>query len=279
MGSSAVTMQARRAARPWVGPVARIGMATKGVVYLLVGGMAVRAAAGRGGHVEDTRGAVENLGRQPFGDGLLVAVGAGLALFALWRVMQAILNLDGARGLKGAGKRAGYAVSAAVYGGLAAAAFQLAFGEHASGGGSRIWAARVLAQPFGAFVLGAVGVGVAVYGLVHLWHAVTAHFCKHMDLSRLGRRARTLVTWVGRAGTAARGVVFCVAGYHVVRAAVLTRPSEAKTSGGALRTLAEAPHGTLLLGGTAAGLFLYGAFMLVRARLERVPGSADGGGG
>lgn len=279
MGSGAVTMQARRAARPWVGPVARIGMAAKGVVYLLVGGMALRAASGRGGHVEDTHGAVETLGRQPFGDGLLVAVGAGLALFALWRVLQAILNLDGERGLEGAAKRAGYAISAAVYGGLAVAALQLAVGGHSSGGGSRIWAARVLAQPFGAVLLGAVGIGVAVYGLVHLWHAVTAHFRKHMDLSQLGRRAQTVVIWVGRAGTAARGIVFCVAGYHLVRAAVLTRPSEAKTSGGALRALAVGPHGDLLLGGTAAGLFLYGAFMLVQARLERVPGSTDGSGG
>ena len=279
MGSGAVTMQARRAARPWVGPVARLGMATKGVVYLLVGGMALRAATGRGGRVEDTRGAVETVGRQPFGDGLLVALGAGLLLFALWRVMQAVLNLDGEHGWKGAGKRAGYAMSAAGYGGMALVAFQLAAGERSSGGGSHVWAARVLAQPFGAVLLGAVGIGVAVYGLVHLWHAVTAHFRKHMDLSQLGRRAQTLVTWVGRAGTAARGVVFCVAGYHLVRAAALTRPSEAKTSGGALRVLASGPHGDLLLGGTAAGLFLYGAFMLVQARLVRVPGSADGSGG
>ncbi len=279
MRSGAVTMQARRAARPWVGPVARIGMATKGLVYLMVGGLALRAATGNGGRVEDTHGAVETLGRQPFGDGLLIAVGIGLGLFALWRVMQALLNLDGKRGFKSVAKRAGYAVSAAVYGGLGLAALQLAAGEHSAGGEPRTWAARVLAQPFGAILLGAVGIGVGVYGLVHLWHAITAHFCKHLDLSHLGRRARTAVVWVGRVGTAARGVVFCVAGYHVVRAAVLTRPSEAKTSGGALRTLAEGPHGDLLLGGTAAGLFLYGAFMLVRAWLGRVPGSADGGGG
>lgn len=279
MGHGAVAVQARRAARPWVGPLARIGLATKGGVYLLVGWMALRAATGRGGRIEGSHGAVETIGRQPFGDTLLLAVGCGLGFFALWRVLQAAVNLDGKSGLSGAGKRIAYAMSAAIYGALSLTAFQLALGEHTADHQPRTWAARALAQPYGELLLGAVGMGVALYGVVHLWHAVTAHFRKHLDLSTLGHPARSLVIWIGRIGTAARGVVFCVIGYHLVRAALEARPSEAKASDGALRTLAAAPHGELILAGTAVGLFLYGAFMLLRARFGRIPGSADGGGG
>src|SRR5688572_22248245 len=98
----------RRAARPWVAPLARVGHATKGVVYFLMGGLAVLAVLGRGGKVQGEEGAVRTIGEQPFGRVLLMAAAVGLAAYALWRVLQAALNLEQERGAKGAFKRIAY---------------------------------------------------------------------------------------------------------------------------------------------------------------------------
>lgn len=274
MGNGAV--EARRVARPWIGPLARIGLSTKGVVYLLIGGLAVLAAAGQGGKVSDSHGAVKTIGEQPFGDSLLIVVAIGFAMYAVWRFLQAALDLDRKGGIKGAGKRLAYAASAVIYGALAVTAFQLSRGEDDGGQKPSTWVAEVLSKPFGDLVIGAFGVGIFVYGVVHIWHAITAHFRKKLDLSPLGPRGRALVIWVGRIGTAARGVVFGIVGYHLVLAAIHSSPGETRNVGGALRSLASKPYGEVLLGVTAGGLVLYGAFMLVRARYGRIPGSTDG---
>ena len=256
--------------------MARVGLATKGIVYLLVGGLAILAATGEGGKVDDGHGAVRTIGAQPHGDVLLICVAVGFLAYAIWRALQAAIDLDRKDGLKGIGKRIAYGVSAVIYLGLAVTAVQLARGEHSGAGEEpRTWVARVLAHPFGNYLIIAVGIGFAGYGLVHLWSAIKAKFKKHLELARLGRRERQAAIWVGRIGTAARGIVFCVVGYHLVLAGTRSSAGETRDVGGALRTLASQPYGDLLLGGMAAGLFLYGAFMLLRAWIGRIPGSAS----
>jgi hypothetical protein len=272
------TAVARRVARPWVGPVARLGLATKGILYLLVGGLAVLWAADKGGKVSDGQGAVRTLRELPYGTLLLVSAAIGLAAYALWRVLQAAIDLDHKRGWKGAGKRIAYAFSGMVYAGLAWTAFELARGHHAAdhADAKKSLVARALSQPYGYLLIVLVGIGIAGYGAVQLWSAITASFEKHLALGRMTWRQRAVALWVGRIGTAARGVVFGVIGYQLVRAGIRSSASETRDIGGALRTLAQRPHGDLVLGVIAGGLFLYGVFMLMRAWVGRIPGS-DGG--
>ncbi len=265
---------ARRVARPWVGPIARVGLATKGVLYLLVGGLAILWAVGEGGAVSDSHGAVRTVRHAPYGGMLLWVVAVGLAAYALWRALQAAIDLDRKGGWKGFFQRVGYGVSAAAYAGLALTAVELARGEAAGDHQeSKTWVARALSQPYGDLLIALVGIGVAGYGLYHFWSAIRASFEKHLDLGRMSRRQRAVALWVGRTGTAARGVVFLVIGYHLLLAGLHSSARETRDVGGALRTLAQRPHGDLILGVIAAGLILYGTFMLMRARVGRIPGS------
>jgi hypothetical protein len=264
---------ARRATRPWVGVVARIGLATKGAVYLLIGALAVGAATGSGGAVADNKRAVHVISAQPHGHAMLLAVAIGFAAYALWRALEALLDLDGRRGWKGVVRRVGFAVSAAVYGGLAAMAFQLAAGEHPDQPEPSTWVARVLARPFGDALVVIAGIGFAGYALVQLWSAIRGRFEDDLDLDRLSGRQRAVVRWIGRIGTAALGVVFAVIGYHLVLAGHDSRPGETRDVAGALHTLATGPHGHALLAIIAAGLFLYGAFAVIQAFVARIPGA------
>ncbi|MEG6551583.1 DUF1206 domain-containing protein, partial [Desulfocurvibacter africanus] len=72
----------------------RLGYAARGVVYLLVGGLAVLAALGRGGGTTDTKGALRTLLDTPWGDALLGVIAVGLLGYAAWRFVQAVGDVD-----------------------------------------------------------------------------------------------------------------------------------------------------------------------------------------
>jgi hypothetical protein len=110
---------------------------------------------------------------------------------------------------------------------------------------------------------------IVAVGLVQFREAWTCGFRQHLDLSAVTTATRRLVEWTGRAGHAVRGVVFCIAGGFLVRAALRADPDEGVGLDGALREVVEAPAGPWVLAAIAAGLVLYGGFCLVQARFAR----------
>src|SRR6476661_1728925 len=72
--------------------LARAGHAAKGVVYMVLGALAARAAFGLGGRTTDKQGVLETILTEPFGQILLALVAVGLIGYALWRFVQAILD-------------------------------------------------------------------------------------------------------------------------------------------------------------------------------------------
>ena len=259
-------------AAPWVRRLARAGYAAKGVVYVLVGGLAVAAAAGAGGQVEGTDGALASIVGAPFGKGLLWAIALGLAGHVVWRLVQGGLDPEG-RGTdpKGLAQRAGLAFSGVLYAGLALEAVRLAQGDGGSGGeGAAHWTGRALALPFGRVAVGLAGLGVAAYGVYQGAKAVRSDVCKRLDLSDLGATGRVNVERLGRAGLMARGVVFVVVGAFLLIAAWQEQAAEARGLDGALRSLESGPAGPVVLAVVAAGLAAYGAFQLVQARYRTI---------
>ena len=269
-------MNARAMAQParrWAEPAARVGYTAKGVVYVVVGGLAVRAAVGWGGRATDTRGALQTLGRQPtFGTFLLALVCVGLAAYVFWRFAQALLDLD-RKGddAKGLAVRAGFLGSGIAYAGLAFTAAQMAAG--AAGGGRdqvRLWTARALADPDRWWLVAAVGAGVAGAGLYQFYKAHSNKFERRLALSRLSTDGRRWVRRVGRVGLVARGVTFGVIGWFLIRAGMHVNPGEARGLGGALRALRQADYGPWLLGSVGVGLVAYGLFSIVEGRFRRI---------
>src|SRR3954470_1209698 len=96
--------------RPWIDGLARFGFAARGLVYMMVGALAAGAAAGLGGRTTETHGAMGSLDGHPFGTVFLAVLACGLFAYALWRFIQAAVDLDGkGAGLKGLAVRASYA--------------------------------------------------------------------------------------------------------------------------------------------------------------------------
>src|SRR5918995_5699571 len=94
---------------PWVERLGRVGLVAKGVLYCIVGAIALAIPLGVGGDPEDREGALRSVASVPFGEVLLIALGVGFAGYAAWRFVQAFLDRDGdGKGLKGLAKRIGY---------------------------------------------------------------------------------------------------------------------------------------------------------------------------
>src|ERR671921_588333 len=257
-----------RSARPWMERLARLGYATEGAMYALIGLLAAGVAFGSGGHATGQRGALEIVAGSPFGGVLVGLIALGFLGYALWRGIQAITDPDGeGTDVKALGKRAGYGVSALVYAGLAFSAVGLILGSASRGGRTPDdWTALLLSWPLGRALVVCAGLAVVGLGLRELYQAYKARFLKYLELDEMGERATRWTERWGRLGVAARGIVFCVVGSFLVRAALEHDPQEARGLGGALQTLAQQPFGAWLLGAVALGLVAYGLFMLSVAR-------------
>lgn len=255
--------------------LARIGYAAKGLVYLIIGGLAVRVALGDGRSTTDRNGALRAIYQQPFGKFLLGIVAIGLVGYALWSFIQAVLDPEHqGTDTKGIAARLGYGGVGLSYTALALAAVQLVMGTGNGGKSSdsttQDWTARLLTLPFGPFLVGTVGViiiGIAGY---LFYRAYIADFQKTLALGEVSTHVRGWLIALGRGGYGALGVVFGIVGVFLIIAARRDTAGAAKGLGGALAELARQPYGHVVLGIVAIGLIAYGLFSFVQARYRRL---------
>ncbi|MFD7918034.1 DUF1206 domain-containing protein [Streptomyces sp. NPDC059740] len=268
-----VRRTARGAGHPVLDAAARWGLAARGVIYVLVGLLALRIAFGDdgSGRQADRSGALQEVASRPFGLVLVWLIGLGLAGMALWRLSEAAFGRSGANG-GSVGKRLVSLCRCVFYGvgAFSVLSFATGAGSSSSDRTSRDVTARALGLPGGVWLVGAAGVGVAVAGVVIAVRAVQRTFCKHLKTYEMARRVRTGVVACGVAGGVARGMVFGAAGVFAVRAGIEYDPSDAKGMDDTLRSLAETPVGPWLLAVVAVGLALFGVFSCASARWRRV---------
>ncbi len=259
--------------------IARLGYAVKGVLYFVIGVLAVMAAFGGGGKTAGSRGAIRTLSEAPFGQVLLWVVAAGLAAYALWRFVQCFLDPDD-KGSDAGGivKRIGYFASGLLHAGLTVWLVQALLsgggpsgGSGSGSGGAQDWTATLMQQPFGRWIVGLGGLAVIGYGLYQLYKAATVDFSDKFKTEEMSEAERKAARVAGQTGLGARGVVFGLVGGFVLYAALSADPSEARGLGGALDTLAAQPFGPWLLGAVALGLAAYGVYCWINARYREIP--------
>ncbi|MFD9127663.1 DUF1206 domain-containing protein [Kitasatospora sp. NPDC059571] len=248
----------------------RSGFTARGVVYVLVGVLALRIAFGDGGEEADRQGALHRIAAQPFGSVLLWALAAGFAGMALWRASTAVFGEAGSRST---GSRLLCAGRAVFYGSVCWGTAAYAAGSSGGSNGdaaSRDWTASALGLPGGRFLVGAAGLALVGIGVGVAVRAVQRRFLRKLDTGAMGRRTRTAVTATGVSGNLARGAVFGGAGVFVLVAAVRFDPGRAKGMDDTLRSFATSAAGPWLLVAVAAGLVLFGAFSFASARWRRL---------
>jgi len=282
MNVEAVVQGAKRGARSagnseWLDKAARVGLAGRGLLYLMVGFLAASIALGRAGQPADKQGAVQSLAGSPLGTFLLVGLVGGLAGLGLWQAAEALWGRrDEGNDAKRTAKRAASAGKAVLYLALAASAASVLVSgkdEESGGGGApqeSAWTARVLELPAGRILVILAGLALVAAGGWLVVRGMRRKFEKHLDTRSMPQGLSKVAIAVGLLGHVARGAVAGLAGFLLVKAAIDYNPQEAKGVDGTLRTLAAQPYGKVLLLLAAAGLAAFGLFSLIEARYRRL---------
>jgi len=258
---------------PWLEPAARAGYVAKGIIYALIGGLAIAQVVESSGSVGGGENAVQTIGQQPFGQFLLVLIGAGLFAYALWRAVQAIFDPENAQSDTGGTlKRVGYGASSAVHAMLGIAAFQMALGSGGGGASKQTYLAELMTvDTIGPVLVVAIGLFVIGFALYQLYKGATLKFQDELKTGEMNGALRRWVPKLGRFALAARGVVFAIMGVYLVKAGFSSNPGQFKGVGGALREIGSESFGSILLLVVATGLAAYGAFQVIMARYRRIP--------
>jgi Domain of Unknown Function (DUF1206) len=271
MATARVSGTARRASDSVAArALARAGLTARGVLYILIGWVAILVALGQTSHEADQQGALQLLAAQPYGLISLWLLGIGFAGYALWRLSEAAFGVTGEG--NGVGSRLKSLVRALIYGFFAYLTFKIIAG---AGTGSQTkkqqdLTATVMHHPGGQWLVGIVGLVIVIAGLALLFEGIRRKFLKYLQLSQMSLRTRRIVERLGMIGTAARGGVFAFAGVLVIDAAVTYQPVKAGGIDKALLTLRNQPFGEFLLILAALGLIIFGVYGLCEARWRRV---------
>ena len=189
----------------------------------------------------------------------------------MWGVVRAILDpLKKGDSPVGIAKRCGYAASAVVYAGLLLFTVGFILGSIPQAAESTDWTAKLLSKPFGAWLVGFIGVCcIAVAGteIVRGWQA---RFECDLDLDRRSAAERTWAMRLGRVGIVTRGLVFTIIGIFLVATAFHSNPHHATGMDGALLGLLRQPYGRLLLAAAGLGLMVFGVFSALSARWLKI---------
>ncbi|WP_106396404.1 DUF1206 domain-containing protein [Actinocorallia populi] len=264
--------QARQASQSkTMGLLARLGLAVRGVLYVLMGLLALQIAFGSGGEEADNSGAIQTLAAQPGGEFLLWLIVAGLGGLALWRLAEAAFGAAGPDGHK-ASERLMSLGRGVVYTALFVTTllFTLGAGDQKSTDSqSKDLTAQAMQDiPGGRWLVLLAGLALIAGAAWMAWQAV-AHK-DFMDRLNVTGNAREVVEKLGMAGYTARSAVYVGIGAFLSYAAITFDAGKAKGIDGTLRELAGTPAGPWLLAVVALGLVLFGVYSCCEARWRRV---------
>jgi hypothetical protein len=253
--------------------LAKLGFAARGTIYLLLGVFTMLLALGERAPETDQRGAMQEVARHNGGFVLLWVIAIGFVGYALWRFSEVAFGVVG-KGAKSRDlvPRLQSLIRGVIYSGLAFSAFNLLLHARSKSQASRqqLLTTKVMQHTAGRWLVGIAGLVVIGVGLGLIYEGVARKFKDHFALSDMPTGSRRIVWFLGTFGTTARGVVFGLAGYFLLQAALDYDPKKARGLDGALRrTVAESDLGRVLVGVCAIGLIAFGLYGYAEAAWRR----------
>jgi hypothetical protein len=249
---------------------ARAGFVARGLIYGIIGILAVKLALGDGGKTTNQQGALATVAHQPFGHVLLVLVAAGLGGYALWRFVRALLG-RGPESSDGGIDRVAAFASGIVYAGFCAIAVEILLGSPgATSSGAKKTTGGVFGWPAGDWLVGIAGAVFVAVGLYQGYRGISKKFLEDSKTEEMKPAVKRWITRLGVFGHLARMVVFGLVGIFLVKAAIDFNPNKAVGLDGALAKLVHQSFGPVLLGVVAAGLVAFAAYSVSDARYRRI---------
>ena len=180
--------------------LARAGLFARGVLYILIGWVAILVALGQTSRQADQQGALQLLAGKPYGLVSLWLLAVGFAGYALWRLSEAAFGVTGEG--NGAGPRLKSLVRGVVYAGFAYLTFKVISGTQGSQTRQQQdLTATVMHHVGGRWLVGIVGLIIVIAGLALVLEGIRRKFLKNLQTSRMSRRTRRVVELLGMIGT------------------------------------------------------------------------------
>lgn len=265
------------AGHPWFHRMSRVGLVARGLLYLLVGWLALQVAFGGGGKEADRKGALQAVADKPGGPVVLWLMVAGFAALALWQYAEAVYGRPVSDGDK-PHKRLTSGVRGVMYSAGCAGTLAFLFGHQGTSSDqqSKTLTARLMGEPGGRWLVLAIAAGFVIWGAVVVVNGVRRQFMDELETGRMSEAARRFVQPFGIVGGTARGLVGVAVGAFLAYAAVSFQPQKAHGLDGALREFAGTPAGPWGLAAVAAGVLTFGLYSFCEARWRKVDATRQG---
>lgn len=266
------------AANPQFEFLERAGYVARGLLYAVMGLLALGIALGLGGgKATDLSGSLVFLIGNPFGKVVLIAMIVGLVAYSLWGFVRAIFDpLHRGDDATGVVARLGFVWSAISYAAIALFGLQILAGAAgaASGDGTQKAVASILAHPFGGRITIIVGILSLGIGVGQFVEAYKATFKRDLKAGEMSASEKAIAVALGRFGMVARGVTFLVIGWFLIQAGIHHDAGEAHGFGGAFLFLLAEPFGHLVLAVISLGFVALGLHSFACARWIRLLGGS-----
>ena len=243
----------------------RIGLVSYGVVHLLIAWLCLQLVFGdREGKMSGS-GALRQLAETDLGRISLFVVAFGLAALVIWQALEAAFGHRDEEGGKRTWKRVVSGAKCVIYGSLAWAALRIALGQGKSKS-TDSYTAQLMELPFGAILVGLVGVGIIVFAGFLVYRGWKEKFLSKLEGSgKTGQEGRAY-RYFGKAGYISKGAAFGVVGGLFVYAALTHDPDKSGGLDQALLKVLDQPFGPFLLALVAVGIACYGLFCFAWAK-------------
>ncbi len=241
---------------------ASFGIATKGIVYFIIGILTAMAAFGYGGKKSSSGTVIDFIAQQSLGQILLVLLAIGLLGYVFWRWYQAFANpKDIENNAKGSVKRIAYFISGVLYGLLAYTAIKTVIGSN-SGGKSFI--SKIFESDYATTIAIIIGIALVGKGIYEFYQGYSGKFKEEVESAGIPSKVKSLVLKSGKVGYTSRGIVAGILGFLFLKAGF--NESANKMSKTDAFGFIENQFGSIVLGIIALGLVGYGFFMMVKAK-------------
>jgi len=258
---------------PLMETLARVGYGVRGLLYIMMGFLALQVALGKGGSPTDMQGAISAIGKQPGGMVFLWVILIGLISYSLWGVVRAVFDpLHKGSDMKGLLARGGFLFSAASYALLIPGTYGLVSGSGSgsSSGASQQSLSKIMASPVGHWAIGLIGLAVIAGGVQQIIQGFNNSFDKQFQTYAMNAEEVKIATQLGRFGTATRGFIFALIGVLMCLAVYQSSSNQIIGIDTVLKTILSQPFGIWLLGLVAVGLIAFGIYSMLSAAWFRL---------
>lgn len=249
---------------------ARIGIATKGAVFLLMGVMALITAFQLTYALKSGDDVLKWISHLSFGWFLLLLMSIGLAgyIFSRFYLTFNKGDYDGDDG-KPAFRRVAYFINGIGYCLLFFTCLKLLFGMPDDDGNAG-WKIALLSSIWGKIIVFIISIGLAVSAVNEWWISFSTMMDKMTHKENLTETQYKYLMLLGRLGRFSRGIVFAVFAYILGRSAFYNMKNLPKGADAAFAFM-HIEYGAIIMGLTSTGILFYGLFLILSSKYRNIP--------